>query len=268
MKLKDISKQELEKIYEECKTKKAMASFLNVNEKTVAIYLKKYNIEKCIGSQGARKHTYNESYFENIDCQEKAYWLGFLMADGCIYAGSDKYSYRLQINLKLSDKSHLELFQQTIGSSYKIQEKILKNAEICLLKVNSTKMCKDLIVQGVIPRKSLVCSKPNLPSELIPHFIRGYFDGDGCITCCNRERWSFSFTGGEDMLLFIQNELQCKTGLYKIKHSKALSLEAGSKESLIYFYEYIYSDATVYLNRKKEKYDDYYLNVPFGGNVI
>lgn len=268
MKIKNMNKQEIEDVYNKCGTKKALADYLGINEKTVARHLKLHDIKTCVGSQGARKHRFNESYFESINCEEKAYWLGFLMADGCIYAGTDGYSYRLQINLKLSDKCHLERFQEAIMSSYKIQEKYIRGSGVCLLKINSTQMCKDLISHGVTPRKSLVCSDPKLQKELIPHFIRGYFDGDGCITHDAKGRWTFSFAGGEKMLLFLQNELHCKTSIYKIKHSKTMSLEAGSKESLVYFYKYIYSDASIFLERKKKKYDSYYFNVLFGRNTI
>lgn len=262
MNLKKISKQELEALYKQHKTIKNLSIFLGASEPTVRKYFKKYGIESTIGSQGARKYNYDESYFEDIDCEEKAYWLGFLMADGCVYAGTDNYSYRLQINLKLSDKYHLERFQKSLGSHYKIQEKYLKNSGACTLKINSTKLCKDLIRHGIIPRKSLNCKKPDLSDSLMPHFIRGYFDGDGCITCDSKNRWKFSFSGGEDMMLFLKEQLECKTFIYKIKNSKAFSLEAASKESLAYFYDYIYSDATIYLDRKKEKYDKCHFKCP------
>ena len=47
--------------------------------------------------QGVRKHFFNENYFENIDTEEKYYWLGVVSADGCIVKSSKYNSYRLLV---------------------------------------------------------------------------------------------------------------------------------------------------------------------------
>lgn len=130
-----------------------------------------------------------------------------------------------------------------------------------MLKVNSTEMCEDLMRHGVIPRKSLTCTFPDLKKDLIRHFVRGYFDGDGCITKEKvNDRWNINITGNESFLLSLhsilkENEIQ--TGVYKIKRSKAKALEAGSLKALTNLYEYLYKDATVYLERKFQKYNEY-----------
>ena len=137
-------KDVLMELYNEHKNIRKIAEILEVNHKTISIWMKKHGI-KTIGSQGARKNNLNHDFFESIDSEEKAYWLGFIMADGCVYKGSDGSSLRLQINLKGSDVEHLQKFQNAIGSSYKIQTKMIKTSNVCILKVNSTKMCQDLI---------------------------------------------------------------------------------------------------------------------------
>ena len=173
-------KETLEELYSQHKSTYKVAEVFGVNHKTIAAWMKKHKIQ-TVGSQGARKNNLNHDYFQNIDTEEKAYWLGFIMADGCVYKGSDASSYRLQINLKGSDKEHLDKLQKSINSSYKIQEKKVKNSDVCLLKVNSTKMCQDLMALNVTPRKSMLCQMPSLEEHLEKHFIRGYFDGDGCL---------------------------------------------------------------------------------------
>lgn len=91
-------------------------------KKTIISWCQKFNIlhERF---QGARKHKLNKSYFASIDSEEKAYWLGFLMADGCVYKGSSKNSYRLQINLSFNDRDCLEKLNESIESDYDIKDK-------------------------------------------------------------------------------------------------------------------------------------------------
>ena len=209
-------------------------------------------------SQNARKHRYNEDYFKLIDSCEKAYWLGFIMADGCVYQGSDGKSFRLQINLKADDLEHLEKFQRAIGSDYKIQVKDYKKSRVAILKINSTKMCKDLIEHGVTPRKSLVCQFPKaITHRFYNAFIRGYFDGDGCITCKNEKKWTFGIVGGEDMLLEIQKRLPVETHIYKIKHSEAVSLEVSKHESIHGLFQWLYHAQHDYLERKYLKFIEF-----------
>lgn len=253
------SKEQLEKDYKEFKSSNKIAEKYNVNQKTVLNLMKHFDI-KTIGSQGARKHNFNHDYFENIDTEEKAYWLGFIMADGCVYKGSDKYSLRLQINLKGDDKEHLEKFQKAIGSNYKIQLKDCKGSSVAILKINSTKMCNDLINLGVIQRKSIVCEYPNINEKYNKHFIRGYFDGDGCITSTDRNTrlsWKFSIVGGEGMLNSIKDKLPEDISIYDRKNQNVVYLETGSHERINNVMDWLYENSKTYLDRKYSKYKEF-----------
>lgn len=250
------TKEQLEEKYAEMNSMNKLAKYYGVNVKTVTSLMNYYNIKRNVDSQGARKHFYDESYFETINTEDKAYWLGFIMADGCVYRGSDKHSHRLQINLATKDKNTLEKFQKCINSSYKIQDKIIQQKyEVSLLKINSTKMCLDLISHGVTERKSLRCCFPtSVPNHLISHFIRGYFDGDGCISISNNKP-TFNIVGGKEMLVELQKRLH-KTNLYILKQrSHIATLEAGSDEAMILIYHYLYDDANIYMQRKKDIFD-------------
>ena len=56
------------------------------------------------------------------------------------------------------------------------------------LTVNSYTLCQDLEKYGIVPRKSLILKFPNnISDEMLPHIIRGYFDGDGSISCYKRK---------------------------------------------------------------------------------
>ena len=250
-----ITKEALEEQLNKGMTIKEVASILGVSKTTISRYNQMYGLKSKIGKQGARRHKFNEEYFRRIDTEEKAYWLGFIAADGCVYKNSN--AWRLQINLKSSDKHHLEKFQAAIGSNYKIAEKLVNTSEVCQLKINSKTLCEDLISLGIIQRKSLIVRMPNIKPDLIRHFIRGYFDGDGNIKNFDdkngRHRHNFNIAGGIDMLKDINKELPCDLDLYKIKRTKSVfSLETTAKEKLISIYNYLYNDSTVCLERKKD----------------
>lgn len=251
--------QKLKELYEKERSGNRIAEFLGVNPKTIYVWMKKFGIDTSqTGSQGARKNYLNSEYFEKIETEEKAYWLGFIMADGCVYRGSNE-TLRLQINLKASDVSHLEKFQKAIQSNYKIQIKNVGSSSVALLKVNSTKMCEDLQNHGVIFRKSMICEMPpDLPKHLRRHFFRGYFDGDGCLSFPKNKNPRFCIVGGRPILLSFQKELAEEGISMKLyspwKGKKVHSLESSKKETVQKSMDYLYKDSHIFLERKKNKY--------------
>lgn len=254
-------KDTLQKIYNEEGSILKTAIRLKVNEKTIAVWMKKFDI-KNKGTKGAKKHFFNENIFEEIDSEEKAYWFGFIMADGCIY--SNKESKRLQINLSSKDINHLNKFQIFLNSDYKIQTKVIKNTEASLLKINSTKLCKDLINKGILERKSLINKYPKnvIPDKYFLDFLRGYFDGDGCLS--KNKKSSIKILGTKEFLESIQfillNNFQIETSLYKNKN--IFSLEILRNECKKDFLNLIYINANIYLERKYDLY------VHFKSNLI
>ena len=108
-----------------------------------------------------------------------------------------------------------------------------------------------------MPNKSLTVKMPNLRSDLIRHFIRGYFDGDGCIYYANNERlrYEFSIVGGDDMLDAINDQMQQDISKYEINHSKAVKLSTANKNKIIAIYHYLYDNSNIYLRSKKEQYE-------------
>ena len=162
----------------------------------------------------------------------------------------------------MADIEQLEHFQKAIGSNYEIEKKDVNGSMVAQLKINCTKMCNDLISNNITPKKSLTVIMPNnLPSELIRDYIRGYFDGDGNIKNYydknNRHRYNFNIVGGIDMLTQIQENIPCSTYIYKLKrNSEIFSLETTKRENMIIIYNYLYNDATVFLKRKKDIFDN------------
>lgn len=256
-----IEKEILESYINKGMSVKEIAEELNKSTTTIFRYMKKYEIKSMIGSQGARMQRFNENYFENIDCEEKAYWLGFIAADGCIYTESSG-THRLQINLKGSDVDHLNKFQEAIGSKYKIVEKLVKTSPVCQLKVNSKKICNDLRELNVIERKSIIFNPPIIREDLKRHFTRGYWDGDGWIKETKRSnqngyRYNIGIVGGPNAINYFKESIPTEFSIYKLKYNdNVLSLEASSRSAIIEMYDYLYRDATIYLDRKKDKYEN------------
>jgi intein/homing endonuclease len=134
----------------------------------------------------------DENVFDSIDTEEKAYWLGFIYADGCI--GSSDNS--LEISLKSSDSEHLEKFNSFIkGPSNKVKIGNVKCGdkicERCRWAIHNFHIHEVLNSYGCVPAKSLILEFPNESifknKSLIRHFIRGYWDGDGCLSYCDKK---------------------------------------------------------------------------------
>lgn len=199
-------------------------------------------------------YTYDRDFFFDIDTEEKAYWLGFIAADGNI----SKTMKNMRINLNIKDKNHLEKFRQSIRGNQPIKEIIREKNHSVYIDMNSKKICKDLYKYGITPNKSLTLDVAfNLiPKALIHHFIRGYFDGDGSINLYTRppyfyEEWELSFISTEKVLLFFQKEIEIPHKLYACGNNYRFGYR--SKKDIEKAIHYMYKDATIYLDRKYEK---------------
>lgn len=246
-----------------------IASELNISKDCVFRYAKKLGLST--GNNFRRKNTLNDNIFNIVNTEEKAYWLGFIVADGGItyttsYYKENNKPNRLYINLSEKDKIVLEQFQKFIGSSKEIKTYIPKGTyssnPMCRLIINSTKLCKDLVSNGIIPAKTGKEVFPkNLNKNLIRHFIRGYFDGDGTVYI-NKARNSLriAFSGSKSFLIELKQILIKK----KILSSDTKICKQGDKECYLFyinkkediekFFDYLYKDSTVYLKRKYDTF--------------
>lgn len=199
-------------------------------------------------------YKYNKQFFNNIDTEEKAYWAGFIAADGNIR----KDFLKMRIELNIQDYSHLEKFRKSIEGNNPIRESIRLNNHSCYIDVNCKEFCLALNKLGITPKKSLTL-KINfdlIPKELRRHFIRGYFDGDGSINNYQRENknyleWEISFISSEKFLTQILEELDKKRNFYSCGNNFRICFKA--KEDIKDILNYLYKDATIYMDRKIEK---------------
>ena len=206
----------------------------------------------------------DESVFEVIDTQEKAYWLGFLYADGYVNESNSN------IELTIKQKEHLEAFKKFLKTDSKVNKRqiIFNGKEYFAYRMNicSKKLVKDLVKLGCYQKKSLTLEFPTceqVPSHLVRHFLRGYFDGDGSVSYYqkgNRHYCSMWFMGTENFLNTLQDLMYDKFSfnkrkLYYDNRSNAIGYNITGKKRLKMIYHFLYNDATVFLNYKKEKFD-------------
>lgn len=230
------------------------------------------NIHKYKEKMSRTFHHYmlDECVFDTIDTEEKAYWLGFLMADG--YNHEDKNAVCLR--LQAEDFEILEKFKTFLKSNapiytfYRTTKVNQLKREYKEVRVNSVHLCKQLAKLGCIQGKTYTLKYPtSIPDNLMNHFIRGYFDGDGCICVKKRNNrkspnsmnYQLTITGREEFILCLQDWLVKETGINKIKlespvNNFAKVLHYGGKIVVSKILNYLYKDATIYLKRKHDKY--------------
>ena len=224
------------------------------------------------------KYEYNKDYFSKIDTSDKAYWLGFLYADGCInrfYRGEKLKSMTLELGLCYQDKEHLEKFKNCLESNIPISEKTnkLKGKEYKSVRIqlNSTKLCYDLCDLGCTPNKTYNIKFPSfdiVPKEFMRDFIRGFFDGDGCIfisTMNGKPHIETTITGMSDMLksisdfLISEKVIRVNPKIHKDNRRKyTYAVYFYGTDSNKEFLDYLYKDANIYLDRKYNQYINFY----------
>jgi len=263
-----INEELVVKTFKKLKSVPKTAKMLNIKYYQAHYILKKYKLNPS-ASEGHRIYEVDHKYFNKINTEEKAYWLGFLFADGCI-VDSDG-SKRLQVSLKSTDYKHLCKLKKSLSSSHPINHRIIKSGkmqgkEYCSLFIRSNELCDALIRLGCTPRKSLTLEFPKLSKNLISHFIRGYFDGDGSVFISKEKHWRsgkisevihYRFVGTENFLKETDKNINLNGYLHKIKGSNAFELMYKRNKKLKSFYNYLYQKSSIFLERKKLIFDLY-----------
>lgn len=205
-----------------------------------------------------RKYHLDENYFSEINSSEKAYLLGLLYADGSNFEKNNTITLYFQEK----DKHILEEIRLVLKTNIPlkaIKPKKSTHQTGYVLAVTSSKMSKDLSKHGMINNKTFYLSFPNIDENLVSHFIRGYFDGDGCvISTKGRER--FSLVGTDSLLdtiqqIFYEKLSIKKTSRYKRNKEKNISTCYYKGRLLCKkIKDYLYKDSTIHFHRKYEKF--------------
>ena len=212
--------------------------------------------------KGVRKYNANFNFFKNIDSEQKSYWLGFIAADGNVYRNA------LHIGVHRSDKSHLITFKNDINASNPIRDRNYKNkgkaSLMSIIEIIHPNIVKDLAKHGIYPSKTKTLEwtavTSNIPQNLLRHFIRGYFDGDGSWAKGRPGQIAFKIASGSKchFLDGLQKEIanSCNLNINSITKNKsngAYYLEYGGHRQLSRIYKWMYDNASVFLKRKQEK---------------
>lgn len=221
-----------------------------------------------------RKYYADFNYFRDIDTKDKAYYIGFIAADGCVYKRDlegnthmNSAQGLLTITVSETDREILDKLKIQMHSSHPINiGKQRGNIQsTATLSIVSDTLVNDLGRYNVTPRKTWTYSPVGIPDELMCHFIRGYFDGDGSIFHSNKNDrlcdYSACIVGNNSTLSFVHNELvkvginlSLKEDKRQYKGGKFYALRTKNKKDLYLFLKYLYDDCDeLYLNRKREK---------------
>jgi len=228
---------------------------------SIYLLLKKENIWQGKRDSYNRKYICNFSYFHNIDSEKKAYWIGFIAADGHVKDNS------LVIKLQDRDKCLLEAFKKDTNSNYPIQTYPWKNKAYVVIKFTHKKIVQDLYKYDIKPRKTWSIRVPTcIHDKYLRHYLRGVFDGDGCWRIDSiRGRIGFSIAGGyKPFLEDLQHILIKNVGLNKTKISETkkhtFDLCYSGRRQLKRIFDYIYCGATRCLERKRKRASSFFDN--------
>lgn len=242
-----------------------ISEIFNGSPSGIAYLIKKQIGELRSNKENSRVYTYDINYFQNIDSTEKAYWLGFIYADG--YVKKNGKGKMFGLTLSIEDKEHLEKFSTALNYNYPIKtynptKGAYSSKKYCRIQIFGDEIYNSLVKHGVLENKTLILKPPNINKKFYRYFIRGYYDGDGCITYNSKDHKTFKIKilGTKEILKFIidyieSNDIASITKFYKRRNTdKVLSIEMGGNYQVYKFLELTYEDSFVCLKRKHMKY--------------
>lgn len=235
-------------------TQKEIADKFNIGITALQQFLKKQIID-------TKNYKVHHNYFCDINDEERAYFLGLFYADGYNHEDNN------QIKLKLHNKDYhiMETFAKalTYGDSLPpITKESTNKTDVSSVQLTSKQLCQDLKEHGCMQAKSLILRMPTrIKPELMRHFIRGYFDGDGSVYY-DGIKIKFNFTGCEIFIKELHAYLVENVGLSNIKPGNLIGTNAWQarytkKTDIELIKLYLYADSNTEL-RLKRKYDKFF----------
>lgn len=159
----------------------------------------------------SRRFSVNKHYFDLIDTPDKAYWLGYLGADGNVS--------KLAVMLKCHhhDRDILEKFKESTESQHPIVEGVNNyGSHYVSLRIHSVDMVNALHSHGIIENKTWSLTPPALPPEFQPHYWRGMIDGDGWVSIAKNNKTTRFYTvglcGNEQVILGFRDFVESRLG--------------------------------------------------------
>lgn len=266
----DIAISEAIKLYKSGLNADDSARSVGISRNTLKVYLRDLNILRK-NDVYQKDITYDASFFDKIDTEEKAYWLGFIFADGSVYKSKlREHGGKLTIELSVKDRDHLEKFKESLKCNINIKSRFrschLSNnpekREMVSISIASSEIIEDLMKYGCIPNKTYdrYIAKFTDDKKLKAAFLRGYIDGDGHIRSKITNYTIAISVHNVEIKNSLKELIYDVCGKYPHEEERIASnyhqynLYFRRKDDFFNFANKIYEDATIYMNRKYEKY--------------
>lgn len=221
-------------------------------------------------SEAKRKYHWDESYFDVIDSEAKAYFLGLLYADGY----NNESRGEIHLSLQAKDRHILDQFKLQLKSDQPLifidlSNRYHKNQQdVYRVSLSSRKMSKRLSELGCFQAKSLTLKFPTrdqVPQEFIRYFVRGCFDGDGCFVASKAKKgyiqYSAAIVSSKEFCESLQHVLAAEIGIstflttrFKERQNSTRSMQVSGNLQVMRFLDWIYADSQIHLQRKFKKY--------------
>ena len=245
------------------KSQKEIAEIFGISQSRVADILKRNDAPKQKKSRlNMSKLKLDVNYFQNINSNEKAYWLGYICADGSINRNNNK------LNLTSKDEEVIIKFKQDLMSEHKItnssyfDKRTNKTYYRYTIQISNELFVKNLNNLGITNLKSDLLEFPNIDEKYYNYFIAGLFDGDGSLSIKNN-KVRINLISTLEILIFIQEYLLNNFNIGKIKMQKVTKNKPNVWKLYLYkdalkFLDFIYQDNEFkYMKRKYDKYHEF-----------
>lgn len=247
------------------KSQKEIGEIFNISQSQVCNILKKAGIKLPKSRLNMSKLALDVDYFKIIDSPEKAYWLGFICADGCIYKNGTK------LTIMVKDREICEKFKVAIKSDHKISDRKVYDKRTdkiyteSSIQITNTLFVSNIINLGITSKKSSILSFPDIEEFYYSYFIAGLFDGDGSISFKNDGKVTCNLISTKEILDFIQEYLKnnfdiSPKSLIKVSENcdNVFKVYWQNNEDCLKFLNFIYQgNKKIYLTRKYERYEQF-----------
>lgn len=203
----------------------------------------------------------NHTFFDQIDDEQSAYWLGFYCADGHMH----KSKRQLSFTLSSRDKLHLErlasLFDRSVKETRVFDTRTKRTYGSVRLTLSCKHLCQAILNYGIPQQKTKELNGEvfrHLPINLTNHFALGYFDGDGCITRLGKAEYHLTIVGTQPFLIALSQAMTQGASAKQRNVSFGGGVHRVSwcgTDELNKIKEWLYKDASLYLERKKAVFD-------------
>lgn len=262
-----LSNQELKEIHQQVLDGIPYKTICEQHQISEESLLRRVQNNKWERGQRKNKYSFDDTYFDNITTEHQAYWLGFLYADGYILSkrnrrpnSQEQQSFGFCISSK--DDELFTKFKEDLKSNnpvnyYKNSTGFDSDFSCGRILLTSQRTVDALKKYGMMENKTFFLTWPELPEELYSAFIRGYSDGDGSIIIQSNGKYNWQLCGTVELLMGIQAYFDTHIKLFQRfpeRENNNYTLHYCGNQQVPRLLDIIYKDATIYLQRKYNKY--------------